>query len=92
VRSARTLRESLTDPFFLRRFSGLSFGHDEFLNAFDVFGDAIVASKDMGRARSELGQIDEIIDAELPAKEKCRIVWLLIKGGPAKPDYRLAND
>ena len=82
ARSARMLRESMTDPYFLRRFSGVSFEHADFLNAFDVFGDAIVASKDMGRARRELEQIDDIIDADLSAKEKCRELWHLIKRGP----------
>ena len=78
------LRESMTDPYFLRRFSGVSFEHADFLNAFDVFGDAIVASKDMWRARRELEQIDDIIDADFPAREKCRELWHLIKRGPTE--------
>ena len=49
------LRESMTDPYFLRRFSGVSFEHADFSVAFDVSGDATVASKDLGHARRELG-------------------------------------
>ena len=82
ARSARMLRESMTDPYFIRRFSGVSFEHADFLSAFDIFGDAIVASKDMGRARRELEQIDDIVDGDLSAREKCRELWHLIKHGP----------
>jgi hypothetical protein len=37
---------------------------------------------DTARARRELEQIDDIIDADLSAREKCRALWHLIKRGP----------
>jgi hypothetical protein len=74
------LRESLTDAYFQRRLSGLSFSVDDFRKACDVFGDVIVAKPDTMRAEGELRKIDEIIDAEKPAKEKCSQIWHLIRG------------
>src|SRR5271166_2310738 len=38
VRSSRILRESLTDPYFTRRFTGMSFLEKDFREACDVFG------------------------------------------------------
>jgi hypothetical protein len=32
------------------------------------------------RAKGELGKIDEIIDAEKPAKEKRSQIWRLLRG------------
>jgi hypothetical protein len=56
TRSARMLRESLTDAYFQRRLSGLSFSADDFRKACDVFGDVIVAKPDTMRADGELAR------------------------------------
>ena len=74
----------MTDPYFLRRFSGVSFEHADFLNAFDVFGDATVASKDMWRARRELEQMVASSSIPFSREEKCRELWHLIKRGPTE--------
>ena len=79
VRSTRILREALVDPFFPRRLSGLSFSENDFRQGCDVFGDAIVTESGASRARNELGNIEEIIATEKPAKEKCQDLWRLIK-------------
>ena len=86
ARSARILRESLTDPFFPRRFTNLSFSADDFRKSCDVFEDDIVARQEGNRAKLELNRVDEIINATKPIKEKCQDVWRLIKG--EQPDSR----
>lgn len=83
TRSARTLRESLADHYFPRKFSGLAFSDADFRRACDVFGDVIVQNQESGRAKEELNLIEGILDGELPSKEKCRSIWQLITG--AKP-------
>jgi hypothetical protein len=45
----------MTDPYLLRRFSGVSVEHADFSVAFDVLGDATVASKDLGTLGVNLG-------------------------------------
>ena len=86
ARSARIFRESLTDPFFPRRFVGLSFSMDDFRKACNVFGDVIVTSQDANRAKHELSAVEEILDTKKSTKEKCQEVWRLIRGG--QPELR----
>ena len=74
------LRESLTDAYFQRRFSGLSFSAEDFRKACDVFRDVIIAEPHSARAKDELIRIEEIIGTEKPAKEKCNQIWHLIRG------------
>lgn len=85
MRSARILRESLTDPFFPRRFAGLSLSEEEFRKGCDVFGDVIASQQDGNRARTELRNLEEIIESKEPAKERCQKVWRVIKGGQPGP-------
>ena len=85
VRSARILRESLTDRYFPFRFTGLSFSVDDFRKSCDVFGDVIVSKQETNRARTELQKMEEIISAPKPAKEKCQEVWYLVRGGLVGP-------
>lgn len=84
TRSARMLRESLTDYYFQRRFSGLSFSDAEFRKACDVFDDVIAKKPDNGQAKAELDQIDDFLESELPSKEKCRAIWQMITGAPSQ--------
>lgn len=86
VRSARILRESLTDSYFPRRFSGMSFVEMDFRNACNVFGDLIVAAQDTTRAKAELCMIDDIFEAEKHAKAKCKEVWCVITGSKLQPE------
>ena len=86
VRAAIILRESMTDSYFPRRFSGLSFVETDFRNACNVFGDLIVTGKDTTRAKDELRMIDEINKAEKPAKIKCLEVWSLVTGVKVQPE------
>lgn len=79
TRSARVLRESLTDSYFQRRFTGLTFSADEFRRACNVFEDTIVTRPDPHRAKNELQQIDDILKKHLSAKEKCLELWHLTK-------------
>jgi hypothetical protein len=85
VRSARILRESVTDYYFPRRFSGLSFSEEDFRKACNVFGDVIVKSQERNRAEDELRKIDEISCAEKPVRAKCQEVWSLIRGISPEP-------
>jgi hypothetical protein len=80
TRSARALRESLTDVYFLRKFSGLSFSDVEFRKACDVFGDVIVTGADVRRARNELTQIEQIVNREQSSKKRCVSIWQIVKG------------
>jgi len=86
TRSARALRESLTEPYFPRKFSGLSFSDIEFRKACDVFGDVIVTKADTDRAKDELTQIEQILSEKLSSREKCRGIWEVITA--AKPQQR----
>jgi len=79
-RSARILREFHTDPYFPRRFVGLSFSQDEFQKALDVFGDVMASKSQIDRARDELLKLDAIMEEDIPTKQKCEQVWLLIQG------------
>jgi hypothetical protein len=78
-RSARILRESLTDPYFPRRLSGMDLSENDFRGACNVFEDTIVAKQNAQHSKNQLQQLDQIMEAEKPAKEKCRDVWRLIK-------------
>jgi hypothetical protein len=85
MRYARILRESLTDSFFPRRFTGLSFSEDDFRKACDAFGDVIVAKQETNRAKDEQRKINELVDAEKPSKEKCQELWRMIRGEQPEP-------
>ena len=85
TRSARALRESLTDPYFPRKFSGLSFTDIEFRKACDVFGDVIVTKADTDRAKGELTRIEQILNENLSSKEKCRGIWEVITAAKPQP-------
>ena len=80
LRSARLMRESLTDPYFPRRLSRLSFKESEFQAAMDIFGDAILKDADPRRARSELDELAKIEAGDGKPKEKCAAVWKIISG------------
>lgn len=78
LRSARLMRESVSDPYFPRRLSGRSFKEPEFRAAMDIFGDAILKDADPRRAKTELDEIARIENGEGKPKEKCAAVWKII--------------
>ena len=78
--SARLMRESLTDPYFPRRLSGLCCKETEFQAVMDIFGDAILKDADPRRARSELDELAQIEASDAKPKEKCAAVWTIIAG------------
>ena len=80
------LRESLTDPYFPRRFSGLSFSETDFRKACDVFGDVIVKKQEASRAKDELCKIDEIVKGEKPSRDKCQEIWQLVSDAQPVPE------
>ncbi len=80
LRSARLMRESLTDAYFPRRLSGVSFKAPAFQAAMDIFGDAILNDADPRRARAELDELAKIEVSEGKPKEKCAAVWTIITG------------
>jgi hypothetical protein len=80
VRSARVLRECLSNPFRLMKIQGLSFSVEDLRGACNVFDDAIIIKPDMKRAKAELDLLNEINNDEKSAKESCQGVWQLIKG------------
>jgi hypothetical protein len=77
------LRKSLTDPYFRRSFTGLSFSEEEFRRACDVFGDVIVVRQDARQASRELAETERIVGDGRTAKEKCHEVWRLVRGEPS---------
>lgn len=81
LRAGRVLREMLTDPYFPRRFSGLTFSEEDFRTAMNVFGDSIATKPEEGRASDELQKLDEIQESAQPTKQKCQEVWTIIRGG-----------
>ena len=84
LRSARLLRESVTDAYFPRRFAGLSFTEPDFQAAMNIFDDSIAREPASRRALVELKALDEIEAADQNPKEKCAAVWQIISGS-AKP-------
>jgi hypothetical protein len=86
TRSARMLRESLTDHYFQRRFSGLSFSDADFRKACDVFDDVLAKQPDSGRAKAELDLMDDLLESGLPSKGKCLGIWQIITGAPPRPE------
>jgi hypothetical protein len=80
LHAARLLRESLTDFYFPRRFTGLSFTEQEFQVAMNVFNDAILKDKDLRRAEHELAELEQIEDSDAKSKEKCTAVWHILSG------------
>ena len=80
ARSARVLRESVTDQYFQRNFKGLAFTAIEYAATMDVFGDVIVKKPTKRRAQNQLWDLEEILKTQSSAKQKCQAVWNLIKG------------
>jgi hypothetical protein len=80
LRAARLVRESLTDAYFPRRLSGLSFKDQEFMAAMDVFSDAILKGPDSHRAKAELEDLARIEAGDAKPKDKCVAVWKVISG------------
>ena len=80
LRSARLMRQSFTDNYFARRFSGLSFTEDAFRNAMNVFDDSIVKKPDLQKAREELSIIEKLEKGPECPKEKCYALWCIISG------------
>ncbi len=80
LRSARLMRESLTDAYFPRRLSSLSFKESEFQAAMDIFGDAILKDANPRRARAELDELAKIEASDGKPKEKCAAAWTIITG------------
>jgi len=80
ARSARVLRESVTDQYFQRNFKGLAFTAIEYAAAMDVFGDVIVKTPTKRLAQNQLCDLEEILKTQNPAKQKCQSVWKLTKG------------
>ena len=80
--AAETLRKSVTDPYFIRQFTGLSFGEKVFREVFNPFGDQVVTSQDQQHCKDDLRVIDSILDSELPIKARCQMLWHLTQGMP----------
>ena len=80
LRAAQLARESLTDAYFPRRLSGLSFTESDFQTAMDIFRDAILKDGDPRRARLELEELSRIETSDSKLKEKCLAVWKVISG------------
>lgn len=82
LRSAMFFRESITDGYFLRRFSNMSFGQSELIAAMNVFDDTILAKPDAVRARNELEMLKYIEEYEDGLYEKCTAIWQIISATP----------
>ncbi|NMA46062.1 MAG: hypothetical protein GX945_05830 [Lentisphaerae bacterium] len=85
--AAETFRKALTDSYFRRKFTGLAFSENEYLEAYDVFGDYIrlnqnrrQAERERCQAERDLAILSEIIADKTTVKEKCHSVWSIIKG------------
>jgi hypothetical protein len=81
--AARMPREAISDGFFFR---GLAVEQEAFLRAFDIFGDALVASHLAGNrvdARPQLAMIGAIeADATSTPWHRSHALFRLIKGEP----------
>jgi hypothetical protein len=77
--SATTMRESFTDPYFIRQFGGLSITVEKFRETCDIFGDYIVLKTDLRIAGNELEEIKRILAMNCTSKEKCIKIWHIVK-------------
>jgi len=80
LRTAQAMRNALVDPYFPRKFSGLTFGEVEFRKNCDPFGDQMADSRDFARAKDELANLAATEAGDQPLKDKCNAVWRTIKG------------
>jgi hypothetical protein len=76
--SATTMRESFTDPYFIRQFGGLSITVEKFRETCDIFGDYIVSKPDLSIAGNELEEIKRILAMNCTSKEKCIKIWHIV--------------
>jgi hypothetical protein len=93
--AAKSLRESVSDPYFIRQFSGLSFGEKVFREVFNPFGDQVATSQDQQHCKDELRVIEAILDSELPIKARCQMLWHLTQGMPHfyfETHFRISGD
>ncbi len=84
LQAARLFRNALTNAYFPRRLSGLSFARDEFERACDVCGDTILSVPDVSRAKEDLRKLDELAESDQSARARCQGVWAIIKNGQAR--------
>ena len=78
LRSARLFRELITNPYFPRKFNGMSFTQQEFEEAMDILGDNILRSHDSEKARIQLTALQEIENSDKLRKNKCIEIWQMI--------------
>jgi hypothetical protein len=76
IRSARFLRQPLTDRFF----AGKPFSKQEIFAAMDVFDDGIVKRPNQWRCPGELSIIKLIEEGDEERKRKCEAIWQIISG------------
>jgi hypothetical protein len=80
LRSARLMRDSLTDSYFPLRFTSLAFGENEFQASMNVFDASILKTPDPQRAKEELALLDKIESGSEKPKDKCAALWRIITG------------
>jgi len=83
--AAALIRKSLTDPFFPRNFSKLSFTEQDCLGANNLFGDHLLKSADRRKAGEEQLQVADVLEADIPPRIKCERLWSLVTKGEAPP-------
>ncbi|MDI7275315.1 MAG: hypothetical protein QME94_05005 [Anaerolineae bacterium] len=78
-------RKALTDPYFFR---GLRVNARRLIEAMDVAGDAVVRhsmEREVGeRCKAELEVLTKIDTSQLETRDRCDLVWKLIRGEKAE--------
>ena len=77
-------RKALTDPFFFR---GLRVSEDDLIDAMDVADDILVSDRMKlrmkDRCKADIEVLGQIKKAEIDAREKCDLIWRLLRGEKA---------
>jgi hypothetical protein len=83
---AKLIRKSLTDTYFSRNFSKLSFTEEECLRACNVFSDHLLGSHDFRKAQEEQEQIEQLLESNVTPRIKCQRILEIIITGQSKAD------
>ena len=79
--AATLVRKSLTDSYFSRNFSKLSFTEEECLRVCNLFSDHLLGSRDFKKAQQEQEWIEQIQESDAVSRTKCeRILEIVITG------------
>lgn len=86
VHATTLVRKSLTDSYFSRNFSKLSFAEDECLRVCNLFSDHLLGSHDFKKAQEEQEWIEHLLESDVTSRIKCERILEMVTTGMVKED------